>query len=188
MQTQRRRIVAAALAGPLAALAGCAGLFGPPTVRLSESELHRLAQRAFPVQRRVLEVMDTTVANPRLRLLPDTNRIGALLDIGARDRLFGGVWQGQLDFDAGLRWEPADQSVRLAQVKVLDLRLATSGNAARSPGERLGAALAERVLEDFTLYRLSNERAAELQRQGLVPQAVTVTARGVEITFTGAAR
>jgi hypothetical protein len=185
--TTRRFFAQVGLAGmALASLGGlvaCAGLGGPPTVTLNERELDSLARRAFPVEKRLLEVFDATVAPPRLRLLPERNRLAAQLDIGLRDRVFGGQWNGLLDFDAALRWENSDQTVRLAQVRVQDFRLLNTGTLPRTGGEKLGAALAERVLEDFTLYRLPAERAQELQRRGLTPGAVMVTSRGVEITF-----
>lgn len=187
MHTRRILIGASivALAG-LTGLLGCAGLGGPPTVTISESELDALVRRAFPVQRRLLEVFDASVAPARLHLLPERNRLAAQLDVGLRDRMFGGQWKGQLDFDAALRWERSDQTVRLTQVQVQDLRLVSSGALPRTAGEKLGAAIAELVLEDFALYRLPTERALELQRRGLTPGAVTVTSRGVEITFAPA--
>lgn len=187
MQSWRSCLAASATFVVLAGLVACAGLGGPPTVTLSERELDTLARRAFPVERRVLEVFDASVAPPRLRLLPERNRLAAQLDIGLRDRMFGGQWKGQLDFDTALRWEPADQTVRLAQVRVLDFKLVTAGALPRTAGEKLGAAVAERVLEDFVLYRLPIERAQELQRRGVKPGAVTVTSRGVEVTFAPAA-
>ena len=48
---------------------------------------------------------------------------------------------------------------------------------------RLGQALAEKVLDDLVIYRLGAEPLARLREAGLVPGAVTVTARGVEITL-----
>ena len=52
--------------------------------------------------------------------------------------------------------------------------------------QRLGIALAEAVLENLSLYRLSVERQASLRQVGLQPGAVTVTSRGVEITLARA--
>jgi hypothetical protein len=181
-------LAAGAVGAVVVAVAGCAGLMGPPTLWISEGELAALARREFPLDRRLLDVLETRVSNPRLQLLSDRNRIAAQLDIAARDRVFGGSWQGELDFDAALRWEAADQTLRLDQVQVRDLRLATRGDAARTAGERLGAAMAERVLDRFVLYRLPADRAAELQRQGLRPDRVRVTPRGVEVTFAALAR
>jgi len=48
---------------------------------------------------------------------------------------------------------------------------------------RLGAALVEKVLEDLAIYRLGAEPSSRLREAGLTPGAVTVTARGVEITL-----
>jgi hypothetical protein len=53
--------------------------------------------------------------------------------------------------------------------------------------ERLGAALAERALEDLAVYTLPAERAEALRAFGVAPGGVTVTERGVEVTFTAAA-
>jgi hypothetical protein len=187
MSISLRRCALAALA-PLVALllAACAGLGGPPTVRLSEGELDRLVQKRLPLERRVLEVFDVTLPAARLKLLPERNRLWVALDAQVRERLLGAQWKGQLALDAALRWEPQDQTVRLAQVKVLDFRIDAGTAPGRGPVERVGAAVAERMLEDFAIYRLPAERAAQLQRQGLTPGAVTVTSRGVEITFAPA--
>ncbi len=167
-------------------LGACAGLGGPPTVTLSQSEIERLVERNFPVDRALLDVFDVTVNAPKVALVPERNRLAAVVAVRARDRLFGSSWQGQLNFDAALRWEPKDQTVRLSQVRVQDLALANPGALTRSTAERLGAALAERVLEDSSIYRLSAERAAQMRQLGYVPGAVTVTSRGVEITFAPA--
>ena len=40
----------------------------------------------------------------------------------------------------------------------------------------------------LSLYRLSPERAEQLQQKGCTPSAVTVTSRGVEITFEAVKR
>ena len=189
----KRRSVALLCSSAVAALAavvgvGCAGFGGATTVTLHADEIQALLQKSFPRERRLLDAVDVSIAAPRTRLLPDSNRIGAVLDVQARERVFGGSWSGRLDFDAALRWDAAEQSVRLTQVRVQDLVLNSAGNATRSTTERLGAAVAERMLQDLSLYRLKPERAAQLQQKGYAPSAVTVTSRGVEITFEAVKR
>jgi hypothetical protein len=168
-----------------AALASCAGVGGPPKVVLTVSDIERLVQRQFPVDKRLLDLFDVTVNAPRISLLPERNRLAAVTKLQARSILVAGGWQGQLTFDSALRWEPSDQTLRLNQVRVQDLALDNSSPLARSAGERMGAALAERLLEDFALYTLPPERAAQMRALGLSPAAVTVTGRGVEISFAG---
>ena len=51
------------------------------------------------------------------------------------------------------------------------------------PSARLGYALAERVLDDLVIYRVPADRLASLHQLGLQPGAVTITARGLEITL-----
>ena len=48
---------------------------------------------------------------------------------------------------------------------------------------RLGLALAERVLEDLPLYRLSPERQARLRQLGLQPGTVRVTSAGLQLSL-----
>ena len=190
----RRHLVLGPL-GPIVAalsLVGCAGLGGPPTVTISAGELEQIVERSFPIDRRFLEMLDVSVKSPKVSLLPERNRVAVVLGVRARDRVFANNWQGQLSFDAALRWESADQSLHLTQVRVQDLALDNPGAATRTAAERMGGALAERVLEDMSLYKLTPEKLAQLQSSaglpGLAPSAVTVTSRGVEITFAPAAK
>lgn len=175
------------LAGPLA-LTGCALTGRQDSVLLDAEQLQRLVERAFPLDRRLLDVLDVSIDTPRVALLADRNRLATALSVATRDRLFGGRWTGRVALDSALRWEPSDHSLRLTQVQVQSFELDGGGSMARTQAERLGAVLAERVLEDFPIYRLSDERAAALRRAGRVPSAVTVTRRGVEVTFESPAR
>lgn len=212
-QAMNRRLALTALtavAAPLGLLVACAGLTGPTVITLTETELATLIARSFPITRRVLEVIDVQMLAPRLRLLPAQNRLAVDLTVASQERLFGKSGRGQLVFDSALRFEPRDASVRLTQVRVQQLNLDTGsallegvftdvapgyrpGAAAVAPaspspalsgaGARIGTALAERALEDLSIYRVPAERLASLRQLGLQPGAVTITARGLEITL-----
>jgi Protein of unknown function (DUF1439) len=188
MTVRRRSVLWAVAAAAASGLIGCASLFRPTAVTLSARDIERLLERRFPLERRLLEVFDLTLDRPRLTLQPERNRVAVVLDFDARERLWGTRSQGRLDFDAALRWQASDRSLRLWQVRVQDLSLDRAGSAQRGGAERLGGALIERVLEDLPVYTLSDERAEQLRREGLAPGGVTVTARGVEVTLEAAAR
>lgn len=198
----RRRHLLQSLAAPaigavLAPLQGCAGLGGPPRITLSEAELAALVARAFPLQQRVLDVLDLQLSVPRLRLLPDSNRLAVALSLRAQERLRGGNVQGELAFDSGLRYAPQDATMRLSEVRVQHVVFASGGDGSlaasvidtliRPPGvaQRIGRVLAELLLEDLVVYRVGAERLAHLRQLGLQPGAVTVTGRGVEIALIG---
>ena len=177
--------LAAALA-MAAACTGFVGLGGPLTVTMSEHELDERLQRRLPFERRLLEVFDVTVPAARLRLLPETNRLAMTMDVRARERLRGGTWQGQLALEGALHWNAPDQTVRLTKISVLDFKVEGSATPGRTAVQQVGVAMAEHVLEGFVVYKLPAERAARLQEMGLTPGAVTVTSRGLEITFVKA--
>jgi hypothetical protein len=160
---------------------------------LGETELSALVERAFPVQKRVMEVLDVQLTGPKLQLLPHANRLQVALSLQTQERLLGRVAKGHLAFDSALRYEPSDASIRLVRVKVQSLGFdngqapvaVPSGSSSSSAAlvQRLGLALAERGLEDLAIYHVTAERQASLRQLGLQPSAVTVTARGVEITL-----
>jgi hypothetical protein len=169
-------------------LGGCAGITGPRVITLGERDLNTLVGRAFPLQRRVLDLLEVEAAAPRVRLLPERNRLAVDVGLTVRDRLSGRRQAGQLAFDSALRYDAADPSVRLLQVSVAAITLdppigAGPGTGPDSLAWRVGRVLAERMLEDLPVWRPGAERLAQMQASALVPGAVTVTARGVEITL-----
>jgi len=185
---RRRFAILAAAALAVAGLPGCAGLGGEHTVSLSESELALLLARQFPVERKVLEVVDLQVANPQLRLLPDANRLSTELDVFALDRLFGSRAQGHVKLDYGLRFEPSDHSIRMTQVRVRDLSLESGAGTLHGAAQRLGTLVAEDLLENLSLYKMKPAQADEMNRLGLEASPIRVTAQGISMTLSPRAR
>lgn len=181
----RRHFILLVPPAALAVLAGCSGLLGPQTYRIDEAELARLVARQFPKTQSVAGLAELTLSAPELRLLPERNKLGASFDLGASERLSGRAARGRLSLEGALRYEPSDQSLRLAQVRVQQLQWQGAGSEA---AERAAALLAERLLEDMALYRLKPEQAQRLAQAGLAPGGVTVTPRGVELAFVQAVR
>ena len=184
----RRRVALLAVAVLAAGLAGCAGLVGTHTLSLSEPELTQLLARQFPMERKVLEVIDLQVTNPQLHLLPETNRIATELDVSALDRLFGARAQGHLKLDYGLRFEPSDHTIRMTQVHVRDLTLESGANALHGTTQRIGTLVAENLLENLALYRMKPAQADEMSRLNLEASPITVSAQGISMTVAPKAR
>lgn len=179
----RRALLALAAGVPVwAGLGGCASL-APRNVTLSQADLQTLVERHFPKERRVLEVVDLNLSRPMVRLYPERNRIGTDLELTATERLSGRTVRGSLALDHGLRYEPSDGTVRLAQVKVQELKMDLGGRPFSAQAERLSGALAERVLDDFVLYRLPDDRRQTLRQAGLERADFVVTSRGIELRF-----
>ena len=165
------------------ALAGCAGLGGPSTITLSEADLARLIEKRFPSDRRVMEVIDFRVDAPRLRLLPETNRIASEFSVSATDKLFGRAFAGKLALESALRYDEASREVRLTQVRVNRLQFDGMPPQMQNTVNRLGGLLAEQLLDGVPIYTFKQGDLDRGLQRGVQPGAVTVTSRGVEITL-----
>ena len=64
----------------VAGLAGCASVPGPRTFTLSEADLTRQITNQFPLERSLLGALNVKVEAPRVKLLPESNRIGTELN------------------------------------------------------------------------------------------------------------
>ncbi len=190
VQSERARWMAAwmAILGTLLLLQACAGLAGSRTVRVGTEQIEAAMLRSFPLDRRLLELVDVRLSDPQLTLQPDRNRIRAVLRIGARMPYFGSTGVGRLSFDAALRFDPSDHSLRLSKVKVQDFSLNGADDNLRSTTERIAAAVAERMLEDLPIYRLDERLIDDLRRAGLRASRVTVEPSGVEVLLEPSAR
>jgi hypothetical protein len=165
-------------------LAACASL-DPRNVTLSAAEVQTLVERQFPRKERVMELLDVSLANPLVRLVPERNRMATSMDLQASERFSGRALRGSIALNHGLRFEPSDATVRLANVnvKVEEMKLELAGTPLSGQAARLGALLAERVLDDFVIYRVSDERRQSMARLGVNNADVAVTARGIEVRF-----
>jgi hypothetical protein len=178
--SDRRRLLIVALAA--LAASGCASL-DPRRITLSQAELQSLLERQFPRQQRVMELLDVSLTKPSLRLVPERNRLATALDMAATERLSGRSLRGNLAIEHALRYEPSDATVRLTNVKVDAIQLELAGTPLSGQAARLGGLLAERLLDDFVVYRVSDDKRALLARSGVNNADVAVTARGVELKF-----
>jgi hypothetical protein len=177
----RRTLLAVGIVAALAAT-GCASL-DPRQITLSQAELQALLERQFPRQQRVMELLDVSLTKPSLRLVPERNRIATALDLSATERLSGRSLRGSLAIEHALRFEPSDATVRLANVKVDAVQLELAGTPLSGQAARLGGLLAERLLDDFVVYRVGDDKRAMLARSGVNNADVAVTPRGIELRF-----
>lgn len=181
----RRRVVLRGTAAAALLLAGCASVLGPRTIVVSEAQLLEAIARKFPFGIRLLDSVQFAAVSPRLRLLPEENRIATELDLNALEGLGGRPLKGTVGLSYGLRFEPADASIRLAQVRLdrLDFGTGTMASLLQGQGGRLAAALGERLLDGLPVYTLKPEDAERIRGHGYVPGDIRVTPAGLAITL-----
>lgn len=170
-------------------LTACAaGPGGPRVITLSQVQLAERIDAQFPLRRRYLELFDLTLSSPRLRLLPAENRLGTRVDYA-----LGDFWgdsrrrEGTITLSYGLRLEPTDLSVRMTDVRLEAFDAPhVSGPMARQV-QRLGALVAEHLLDDFTLHRFKPEDLRSLTQRGYRPGKLRVVDEGLQLELLPAA-
>lgn len=171
-------------------LAACAAL-RPETrmVEISEARLAALIARQFPHHGRYLEVFDIALEAPRLKLMPQENRIATQLPYVLGGPLLDGRrHQGMLQLSYGLRFEPSDLSVRLTEVRVEEFRLPGLPPALQPRASRLGGLLAENLLHDFPIHRFQPEDLQAAGGWSYQPGALRVVPGGLQLQLEPVAR
>ncbi len=165
-------------------ITGCAALSpGPRTYTVSQTQLLELIAQKFPFNGRVAELLDIEVVAPRIKLLPQTNRIATELDVSLSERLLRTRFQGALAMDYALRFEPQDNSIRMTGVKVNRLQFSGVPERFESFINTLAPFLAERLLNDFSLHQIGAKDLAVVQGWGYSPDAFKITPEGLSISL-----
>lgn len=165
---------------PLLLLA-CAQLVGPRTVWITQQELtHKLAQR-FPFERTLLELFKLTVDAPEVTLLPAQQRLAVHLRATLQERLSGREHHGALDASFGLRYDPRDGSLGLAEVRVDSLVIEGVSENAQRALALVGGKMVREQLEGYVVYRLKPEELARAGQLGLTVGAIEVTPQALAV-------
>lgn len=191
-ESQRHRRLFAVVAGAaaVAAMAGCAVFNpGPRTVQITEARLAETMARQFPFNSRYLEIFDVVIGTPGIVLLPESNRIGTKFSYSLGSALLGTrQFGGTLDLTYGLRFEPADGTLRLADVRVEAVQVPGVPLAYQNRANRLGGLLAESLLRDQVIHRLSEQDLASARGWGYQPGAFRVVPGAVQLQLDPVAR
>lgn len=183
MAGRRRWMVGSVVALAAALVAGCAALMGPRDVEVSQAQLQQAVDRRFPIERHYLELLDVTVAAPRVLLRPEVNRLATEFEVLVSDRVFHGQHRGTIALNYGLRFEPSDNSVRLTNVRVDRFEIEGASAVLRQQLDRLGVQLAEQTLNERPVYTLRPKDVEAVQGRGYRPGEIRVTPTGLVLTL-----
>jgi hypothetical protein len=179
--TRRQFIKAGAALGVVGALASCASLVGPRRIELSQARLQAGLERRFPLHNRMLELFDVQMTNPRLAILPDSDRISLTLDVSVAPPLLRQSWQGTLALSGHLVLDAPRNAVYIAATHVDRFEVAgMDANRTRELG-RAADLLVNQLVRDMAVYSFRPEdlRYAGVQfvptRLETAPGALVVT-------------
>ena len=170
------------LLATLALLAACAAL--PRSVEVSRQQLEAALAKRFPYDARAGGLFSARAGVPRLALLPESNRLRLEFGVDATERLTRSSTHADLALSFSLRYEPADASIRAADVRVEELAVQGLPAAWREAFRMAGGLIAEQMLENAPLHTFRPEELA--RARGLRPGSIQVTDRGVRMELVPA--
>ncbi|MGB3069440.1 MAG: DUF1439 domain-containing protein [Ottowia sp.] len=174
------------LAGLLPALPACAsrlpvGEGGARSYTLPSAQLQELIGKRFPVRRSLSGLIELTLLNPRLRLLPETNRLGTQIDLSAAEKIMGTRYAGAMDLDYGIRFDAKDGRIRMADVHVAKVDFPAVPGEYQPLFTRNAPRLAEQLLDGMVLHEIKPEQLAMVNGLGFRVGEVRVTREGLRV-------
>ena len=151
--------------------------------RVSAAQLQHALEQRFPRRFTLSGLVDVDVQVPRLRLLPEQNRLGAELAVEASGATLRRRHAGNVDLDFALRYESSDQSVRAHRIRMNSIRLEGLNPDASDLLEEYVGRLSHQAVREVVLHRLRPQDLALPRTMGLEPGAITVTQQGLVIAF-----
>lgn len=185
----RRIALIATLVVIAASLLGCATPKPQPkTLMVSEAKLMQLISGQFPFNSKMLDALDVSVGSPKISFDGVNNRINTTLDLNVAGSGIVGLlvqreYKGGIDLSYGLRFEPSDNSVRMTDVKLGKLSIDGAPELMQRPISRLGVALAQKLLAEQVLYKVSAQDLEAAKGWGYKPGVFKIAPGGLAITL-----
>lgn len=180
-----RLLAGAGLAALLPPLTACAAAGNAAnalrTITLSQAKLNELVAKRFPYTRNFSGLADLSLQSPRLRLLPQDNRLGTALDLVVAERLTGSRYSGGIDLDYGLRFDDQEGAIRMTDVKVNRIAVDQVPPAQRQLISQYAPRAAETLLSNMVLYRIPDEYLSMARNLGWVVSTLCVQPDGLRI-------
>lgn len=161
----------------IALLAGCASV--PRSIEIPAQQLQAALERRFPYEARPGGLFIVKVTAPQLRLRPEDNRLRLEFSVDAADRLSRHSTHAELALSFGLRYEPADASIRCVAVRLEDVNVRDASPESQAALQIVGALVADTLLEGTVLHTFRAEDIAKAH--GWTPRVLRVTPTGVLI-------
>jgi len=182
---QRRFFLTAIPCLALAGVARAAQLDAQPQPRYSVSagQLQQMLAQRFPLRYPVPGWFDLDLRSPRLRMLPEQNRLSAEMALEVAGPALRRSHSGTFELDFALRYEASDRTLRAYKLRFTHLQFPDLQPAVVELLNSYGPALAEQSLLELVLHQLRPQDLALADGLGLQPGSITVTDQGLVIGF-----
>jgi hypothetical protein len=166
-----------------AARAATPGAPGGAGYKVTLEQLQQALAQRFPRRYEMGSLLNLNVQAPRVRLLPELNRLGTEMVVDAAGPALSRTSTGTFDVDFALRYEASDQTLRAHQIRLNALRLDDMAPGPAALLQAYAPTLASQALKEVVLHKLKPQDLMLTDGLGLEPGSITVTAKGLTIAL-----
>ena len=153
----------------------------PAGYPVSLDQMQQAVAQRFPRRYPVQGLLNLDLQTPRLRLLPEQNRLRAEMAVEAAGPALNRVHQGSFDVEFGLRYEASDRTLRAHQLRLARLSFPTLQPKVVEMLNTYAPVLADQSLREVVLHELTPKDLAAVDAMGMQPGPITVTRNGLVI-------
>ena len=164
------------------ALASCSTLIGPRDVNVSLAKMQQGLERRFPIDKRVLSVLDVKLTHPQLSLQPERERVALSIDASVAPPFIRQNWRGNLAMSGRLVLDPQRNAVYLSEASVDKVSIDGMDESQQRQFAKVASLVADQLMHETPIYTFKPD---ELRYAGVqfVPTHLRTTGNGLTVTF-----
>ena len=160
---------------------GCNTLTAQPRFTVSKDQLQQVAGKRFPLRYPVAGLLDLAVQAPEIQLLPELNRLSAVMAVEASGVALNRKQAGTFEVEFALRYEVSDRTLRATALRFKRLDFPGLRPEASQMLNLYGQTLSEKALMEVVLHQLKPQDLTMADALGMQPGSITVTDKGLVI-------
>jgi Protein of unknown function (DUF1439) len=168
------------------ALAGlvssCASFVGPRNVEIPLYKLQAGLERRFPVDNRMLELIDVRLSRPQLAVLPENDRVGLTMEAEIAPPFLKRAYNGSVAFSGRLYVDPSRSAVFMTDARVDRFELDGVDSSVQRQFTKLANFAMDQIVREMPVYAFRSE---DLRYAGVqfVPTRIATTGSGLVVTL-----
>ena len=162
---------------------GCSAVRAQLRFTVSQEQLQQAVAKRFPLRYPVAGLLDLAVQAPEIQLLPEKNRLSAIMAVEATGAALNRKQAGTFEVEFALRYEVSDRTLRATALRFKRLSFPGLRPEASEMLNLYGQALSEKALLEVTLHQLRQQDMAMAEAMGMQPGSISVTQQGLVFDY-----
>ena len=168
-------------------LLACSTITAQPRFVVSKDQLQQVVGKRFPLRYPVAGLLNLEVQAPEIRLLPEQNRLNAVMAVEASGVALNRKQAGTFEVEFALRYEVSDRTLRAKGLRFKRLNFPGLQPMASDMLNLYGQTLSEKALLEVVIHTLKPQDLGMAEGMGIQPGSITVTERGLVVDFVAKA-